>query len=94
MLSYKDKTFCQYYLLCKDGPGCSNALTPEIVEAARVWWKSFNSKDGVPIAQWASQPECFKVIWEQPTLLEEVKEVVKSKKSNKRLKKIFKCCEI
>lgn len=52
MLTYKDRTFCIFHELCSDGKGCDRALTGRVRESAR--------RCGLPICQFASEPECFK----------------------------------
>jgi hypothetical protein len=55
MICYKDKTFCTFHLLCKNGSGCDRALTPKVIKDAKMWW----GKDLAPIAQYKDPPECF-----------------------------------
>jgi hypothetical protein len=52
MLCYKDKTFCPYHLLCKDGPKCEDALTRDVFDKAQ--------KAGLDISQYVNYPKCFK----------------------------------
>ena len=52
-MTYRDKTFCSYYLLCKDV--CDKALTPEVWNGAQ--------KAGLPIGVFAEQPDCLRLIW-------------------------------
>ena len=55
MLCYRDRTFCPYWEKCKDGVGCSRALTQEVKDGAIKWAGS-----GYPLVSvFASQPECF-----------------------------------
>jgi len=56
MMCYKDKTFCSFYSLCKDGYKCDRALTPSVKKGA--------VKAELLISQFTSFPECFTVIWE------------------------------
>ena len=56
MVSYKDRTYCPYYLLCSDGYCCERALTPEIREEAM--------RQGLPTCQYAEFPDCFVRLWE------------------------------
>ena len=51
MMCYKDKTFCPYYLVCKNGHTCHRALTPEIRQQAE--------KEGLPIARYTDFPDCY-----------------------------------
>jgi hypothetical protein len=60
MICYRDRTFCPFWKDCADGKDCTRALTDEIIAAARVWWKSFSSKDEAPICQFAEKPECWR----------------------------------
>ena len=55
MPTYKDKTFCPYGTICKDGSTCDRVLTPADVEEAM--------KLGLPISQFAQFPECFKAFF-------------------------------
>jgi hypothetical protein len=52
MLSYKDRTFCQFHKECKDGKKCSIALTDELIKEAREF--------GLPIALYTDKLGCFK----------------------------------
>ena len=52
MICYKDKTFCQFHVDCQDGPECHRALTKTVREAADLI--------ELPIALWATPPECFR----------------------------------
>ncbi len=51
MLCYRDMTFCSYSK-CKEFKTCIRALTQDIKDKA--------DKFGLPICQFAEQPECFK----------------------------------
>lgn len=53
MICYKDRTYCQYYTLCKNYDNC-NALTLEVKEAADDF--------GLPISQFNDKPDCFKAL--------------------------------
>jgi len=52
VLSYRDTTFCSFHDTCKDGEGCTRALTDEVKAGA--------DKIGLPICQWAEKPKCYK----------------------------------
>jgi hypothetical protein len=56
MVSYKDRTYCPYYLLCEKGDNCSRALTPDIKHSAEM--------ANIPICQYAQMPDCFVSLWE------------------------------
>ena len=56
MLCYKDKTFCQFYILCQNQ--CDRALTIDIKKEAAEF--------GLPICQFADIPDCFKALWDLP----------------------------
>lgn len=56
-MSYKDMTYCPFYLSCVGGDHCFRALTMEIREAAR--------KFGADICQFADYPECHKATIEK-----------------------------
>ncbi len=53
MISYKDRCFCGFYDRCKQGQHCSRAMTEELIEEAEEF--------GLPIACYASEPECYEV---------------------------------
>lgn len=55
MMCYKDKTFCSFWVLCKDAGGCGRVLTDKVRDEAK--------KAGLPISQFMDFPECFRVIW-------------------------------
>ena len=57
MICYKDKTFCPYYLLCKNGHTCDRILTIKI--------KTHAQKIGLPVAVYTDLPDCF-VRWFEP----------------------------
>ena len=56
MFCYKDRTFCPFYLKCKDGFTCDRALTPVVKIAAYDWWGGMDA----PIVIYADKPKCFK----------------------------------
>lgn len=60
MISFRDMTFCDFYMECKKGDVCPRSLTPEVREAAAKWW----GKDEAPIARFASNPSCFEDIYD------------------------------
>ena len=51
MICYKDKTFCHYFLICKNGNVCDRALTQEIIKDA--------IKSELHIAKYTDFPDCF-----------------------------------
>ena len=51
MISYKDRTFCQFYEKCGKGETCGRALTDEVAKAAR--------ESGMDICQYAEPPGCM-----------------------------------
>ena len=56
-LCYKDKTFCPFWMLCKQGHGCSRACTEQLAKDAEEF--------GLPIAVYSEFPECFIAFFEQ-----------------------------
>ena len=56
MITYKDKTFCGFYLICKNAQECDRCLTPEVRAAA--------ARAGMLISQFSKFPECFKAFFE------------------------------
>jgi len=54
MMCYKDRTFCRYWLPCKDGYVCDRALTPKVMEEAEKWMVN------PPICTYTEKPDCFK----------------------------------
>ena len=57
MICYKDRWFCQFYLVCKEGHGCERAATPEVLKQAR--------EAGLYIDYRLTFPECFVAWFEQ-----------------------------
>ncbi len=55
MICYKDRIWCPYYLLCKNGHTCDRALTPQVQKEAEKWWGGENA----PIDMYGSFPDCF-----------------------------------
>lgn len=53
MIGYRDMTFCNYHLICKDGKKCERALTEKVREDAEKWMKN------APISIFADKPECW-----------------------------------
>lgn len=51
-MEYKDKTFCSFYITCKDGIECHRALTKDIISKAveNNYW----------VSQFLEKPECYK----------------------------------
>ena len=60
--SYRDKTFCPFYLECIDGKDCTAALTPKVEEDAKKWWKLISDEGNSLISIYLNKPECFKEI--------------------------------
>ena len=54
MICYKDKTFCHYFLICKNGNKCDKALTKEIINDT--------IKSELHISRYTDFPDCFKTI--------------------------------
>ena len=57
MLFYKDRTYCPFGILCRDGYTCDRALTDKIKKDAE--------KFGLPISQFNDFPECFVPFFEK-----------------------------
>lgn len=57
MLCYKDRTYCPFSILCRDGYTCDRALTDKIKKDAE--------KFGLPISQFNDFPECFVPFFEK-----------------------------
>lgn len=55
MICYHDRTYCQFWLLCKNGHTCDRALTDEVKNDAAEWWGG----DDAPICTYGSLSECF-----------------------------------
>lgn len=51
MICFRDMTFCEFYLVCKNGYKCERALTPDIRARA--------NRCNLPIAYYGQFPECF-----------------------------------
>jgi len=49
MLTYRDRTYCSFYLDCKNA--CERALTPEVSKDAE--------RLNLPVGQFADKPECY-----------------------------------
>ena len=63
-LCYKDKTFCPFWALCKQGHDCSRACTEQTVREAEEF--------GLPIAVYSEFPDgCFIPFFEQTKDTEE-----------------------
>jgi len=56
METYKDKTFCPFYLLCTKGYSCERALSEKVRDEAH--------KCGLPVCQYSIKPCCFQAVWE------------------------------
>lgn len=52
MISYKDMTFCPFSKDCTDGKECHRAITESVKAGAE--------KSGLPLAQFAAKPPCYK----------------------------------
>ena len=62
MICYADKTFCGFYLKCKDGSTCPKAFTEQIRENAWDWWNKGRSEtdwDLPPVCTFIDKPDCF-----------------------------------
>lgn len=57
MICYRDKTFCNSFIICKNGYNCNRALTAEIREQAL--------KSGLHLSVYIDLPECFKPWFEK-----------------------------
>lgn len=53
MISYQDKTFCDFWRKCKKGDECHRALTKEDCEGAEDL--------GLPVSIFVNKPKCFEV---------------------------------
>ena len=51
MQCYKDKTFCNFDLICKNGQNCDRAMTKEESEEAE--------KNNIPVCMFSDFPDCF-----------------------------------
>ena len=51
MMCYKDRTYCMFWLICKNGNTCDRAFTDDVKQAAE--------KAGLPVSFFAEFPECF-----------------------------------
>lgn len=56
MICYKDRTYCGFYMLCKNGYKCDRALTTEVIKDAK--------KGNLLICQYTEFPDCFIRLWE------------------------------
>ncbi len=54
MISYKDKTFCEFWHDCMNSHACHRALTPEVLKEAHKWWGS----EDAPICVFSQKPDC------------------------------------
>lgn len=64
MISYKDMTFCNDYITCKEGDNCFRALTPDVLEDAKKWW----GDDDAPISVYSNEPSCYEYCFEEAQL--------------------------
>ena len=64
MICYKDRTYCPYYLLCKNGHICDRAFTQEVEDAANKWWGGKHA----PICLYSSFPDCFVRFFEEDSI--------------------------
>ena len=55
MRCYKDRTFCNFGLICKNSTDCDRVLTDEIKNDAEKWWGG----EGAPICMYSNFPDCF-----------------------------------
>lgn len=55
MICFRDRTYCPYWTICKNGQSCNRALTDNVKAAAERWW----GKPGAPICVYSEAPECF-----------------------------------
>ena len=69
MLCYRDRTFCSFYLDCRNanvnGGACTRPLTPEVSEAAKKWGNKIivdGERWEAPIAQFLRKPHCWRPI--------------------------------
>jgi len=53
-MSYRDKTWCTFYMVCRDGLDCDKALTDDVRREAIEWWGG-----NPPVCVYAETPECF-----------------------------------
>ena len=51
MVCYKDRTYCPFSILCRDGYKCDRALTEEVKQGAE--------KASLPVCQFNDFPKCF-----------------------------------
>lgn len=51
MIHYKDRTFCQFFLICKKGHTCPDTLTDDVKKRAAA--------AKLPICCFADMPKCF-----------------------------------
>ena len=54
MLCYLDRTFCDYYVICKKGKDCPRALTRDVSIHAESC--------GLRICKFVDKPDCFDLI--------------------------------
>jgi len=59
MISFRDRVYCPFYLLCKTP--CDRSLTPQVKADAAKWW----GNDNAPISVYAEFPECFVRFFEE-----------------------------
>ena len=60
-MTYKDMTFCEFYLKCKQGIYCKRALTEKVMQGFIAY--RLNSSMGISI--FLSEPECYSPIVEE-----------------------------
>ena len=53
--------YCGFYLKCKDAEDCRRALTPSILNSARIWWDEFITGGDAPINKYTEKPKCHKI---------------------------------
>lgn len=52
-MCYLDKTFCSFWIKCKNGHKCHRALTPTVLIEAEKWMKN------APICEFSEKPKCY-----------------------------------
>lgn len=66
MICYKDRTFCSFYHLCRDGYLCPRAFTEGEKKRSIVL--------GLPVSLFMDKPECFRSIDEKGWEDEDIKD--------------------
>ena len=60
MMCYRDMTFCPFSNTCKKEAECPRALTQEVYDEAKEWWKDCKGKP--PICMFLDKPECHEEV--------------------------------